>query len=55
MEVFSRIDCKGEKNKVIRPKSRASALLKKLGRQTNEETKISKTTYLATKSLKTTL
>ena len=44
-----------KKNKVIRPKSRASALSKKSGRQTDEQTKTFKKTFeLATKSLKTT-
>ena len=39
-------------NKVIRPKSRASALSKKSGRQTDEQTKTFKKTFkLATKSL----
>ena len=40
-------------NKVIRPKSRASAHSEKSGRQTDEQTKPFKTTFkLATKSLK---
>ena len=40
-------------NKVIRPKSRASALSEKSGRQTDEQTKTFKKTFeLATKSLK---
>ena len=40
------------KNKVIRPKSRASALSEKLGWQTDEQTKTSKKTFeVATKSL----
>ena len=42
-----------EENKVIRPKSRASALSEKSGRQTDEQTKkFEKTFKLATKSLK---
>ena len=42
-----------KKNKVIRPKSRASALSEKSGRQTDEQTKtFKKTLELATKSLK---
>ena len=41
------------KNKVIRPKSRASALAEKSGKQTDEQTKTFKKTFaLATKSLK---
>ena len=40
-------------NKVIRPKSRASALSKKSGRQTDEQTKTFKKTFeLAKKNLK---
>ena len=40
-------------NKVIRPKSRASAFSEKSGRQTDEQTKTFKKTFeLATKSLK---
>ena len=42
-----------KKNKVIRPKSRASALSEKSGKQTDEQTKTFKKTFeLATKSLK---
>ena len=42
-----------DKNKVIRPKSRALALAEKSGRQTDEQTKTFKKTFeLATKSLK---
>ena len=41
------------KNKVIRPKSRASALSEKSGRQTDEQTITAKKTFkLATESLK---
>ena len=43
---------KKKENKVIRPKSRASALSEKLGRQTDEQTKTSKKIFeVATKSL----
>ena len=45
--------CQTKYNKVIRPKSRASALSEKSGRQTDEQTKTFKKTFeLATKSLK---
>ena len=44
---------KEKKNKVIKPKSRASALSKKSVRQTDEQTKTFKKAFeLATKSLK---
>ena len=39
------------KNKVIRPKSHASALAEKSGKQTDEQTKTFKIFELATKSL----
>ena len=60
---LNEIDIKVQINKVIRPKSRASALSEKSGRQTEEQTKTFKKTFelvttfkktfeLATKSLK---
>ena len=45
--------CRKEKNKVIRPQSRASALSEKSGRQTDEQTKTFKKIFeLAKKKLK---